>query len=125
MNTNPFCRDCFMHIRQANRLLHKCAENHSDPQQYQQIGYEFTVLASEARSSRMEVLASYATALATFARDLVKRSEKKVADEEFALLEHGIALGLPCHEGEQLEQCPNRNFDRVWPLITELRSHTS
>jgi predicted amidophosphoribosyltransferase len=124
MTFNPFCSDCFLDIRQANAIFTACADSTCKSEHFEQIGYQFSVLASEARSSRMQVLANYAQAMAGFVRNLQTKSANQVDDEDKSLLQSGIQIGLPCQEGKQIDQCPNQNFDRVWPLIVELREHS-
>ncbi len=111
-----------MHIRRANAIFTACAHSTCKSEHFEQIGYQYSVLASEALSHRMQVLASYAQAMASFARKLVSRSTTNLNEKEKTLLQNGIDAGLPCQAGENFDQCPNQNFDRVWPLITELRA---
>lgn len=122
MKSNPFCHDCFLHIRQANAIFTACGHSSCKSEHFEQIGYQYSVLASEARSNRMQVLASYAQAMASFARKLVARSTANLNEKDKTLLQSGINVGLPCQEGENYDQCLNQNFDRLWPLITELRA---
>jgi len=125
MHAYPFCQDYAIHIRKVNDIFQSCSHSHCTAEKFEQIGYQYAVLASEARSNRMQVLASYAQAMAGFARKLFNQCTEKLDDAEKSLLQNGIELGLPCRNGEHYDQCPNQNFDRVWPLITELREHSS
>ena len=77
---------------------------------------------SEAQASRLDVLAHYAQAMASYARYLSSKDPAQISQPEQKLLQDGIDVGLGCQQGAIDDKCIEQNFDHLWPFISKLRA---
>ena len=118
-----FCQECFGHIHIASEILRECGDSPCTTDHFERIGFHFTQLASEARSNRLGVLATYAQAMASYTRYLSNKSPTQISQTDRALLRDGIDIGLGCQQGVVADRCIEQNFDRLWPVVAELRAY--
>ena len=122
INDSVFCQDCFGHISKAQALLRECHLSPCVADQYEQIAFQFNALMSEAQASRLDVLAHYAQAMASFARYLSNKDPVRISQLEQKLLQDGIEVGLGCQQGAIDDKCIEQNFDHLWPFISKIRA---
>ena len=122
INDKAFCQDCFGHISTARNILRECHDSPCSADHYERIGFQFTVLMSEAQAGRQGVLTTYAQAMASYARHLSNKDTAQISQTDLDLLRDGIAAGLGCQQGARTDNCVAQNFDHLWPFIAELRA---
>lgn len=122
INDRVFCQDCFGHISKAQILLRECHHSPCYTDQYERISFQFSALMFEAQASRLDVLAHYAQAMASYARYLSNKDPAQISQPEQKLLQDGIEAGLGCQQGAIDDKCIEQNFDHLWPFISKLRA---
>ena len=122
MKDSAFCQDCFGRISKAQSILRECQDSPCDPEHYEQIAFQFNILMSEARATRMVALANFAQAMSAYARYLANQNPIQISLRECELLQNGIIAGQRCQQGSIDENCIEQNFDHLWPIIAELRA---
>jgi hypothetical protein len=123
MNDSVFCQDCFGHISKAQNILDECQNAPCGPEHYERIAFQFNILMSEARASRMVALANFAQAMSAYARYLANKDPARIGPRECELLQNGIKAGQHCQQGNIADKCLEQNFDQLWPIIADLRTH--